>query len=135
MHGQRAGETISSYRKLQASPARTKGAVAGLANKILNYLILLKGIIFAEPTLVQPALATLPRDPNLSSTQAFAITPQKTAGLKLSETPSRSLATGEIIADRFEVQSHLSSGGFGQVFLALDRETGDKVVIKQKLFN
>lgn len=42
--------------------------------------------------------------------------------------PSPRLAPGEMVGDRYEIESHLGSGGFADVYRARDREVPDHVV-------
>jgi len=43
---------------------------------------------------------------------------------------TRPIAAGDVIDDRFEVREKVGSGGFGAVFAAADRHTGEDVVVK-----
>jgi tetratricopeptide (TPR) repeat protein len=40
------------------------------------------------------------------------------------------MQVGEVLAERFEIEEHIESGGMGSVFRALDRETSSPVAIK-----
>ncbi|HWO17831.1 MAG TPA: protein kinase [Kofleriaceae bacterium] len=45
-------------------------------------------------------------------------------------TPPRSIQSGDLVGDRFEIAEHVASGGMGRVFRARDRRSGEIVALK-----
>ena len=48
----------------------------------------------------------------------------------VSQSEAPSLPTGSLLADRYEIQEEIGSGGMGMVYRALDRELNEQVAIK-----
>ncbi|MBW3015063.1 protein kinase [Candidatus Woesearchaeota archaeon] len=120
------------YEMLTLNSPISSGLKADVDYKIDTDLLRANGVPENLIQVLERALAQNPNErPDAASLKAAFETTTTPTGLEaIVEKSGEPVSIGKVIGGRYDVQTSIGVGGFGQTFTAVDQETGRTVVIK-----